>query len=143
MIKAVFDSTALISAFLTRSGVTGELVDLAGKAFVLTLAPEIVAETRRKLLTSKRIRGRYGYTDEEVERYCSGLAVVTGGNMMRGLPRLSGVVRDPNDDVIVAAALVAQADYLVTRDKDLLSLGGYQGIRMITPEAFRGILRAA
>ncbi len=45
--------------------------------------------------------------------------------------------------MIVAAAVKAGADYLVTRDKDLLSLGGHQGIRMITPEAFRGILRAA
>jgi predicted nucleic acid-binding protein len=37
--------------------------------------------------------------------------------------------------------VAAQADYLVTRDKDLLSLGTYQGIRIVTPEAFMGLLR--
>ena len=32
------------------------------------------------------------------------------------------VVRDPNDDMIVACAMAAGADYLVTRDEDMLSL---------------------
>ena len=35
----------------------------------------------------------------------------------------------------------AQAAYLVTRDKDLLSLQHYEGITMITPEAFIAIVR--
>ena len=51
------------------------------------------------------------------------------------------VERDPNDDMIVACALVAPADYIVTRDDDLLSLNVYESIAMITPEAFMTVLR--
>jgi uncharacterized protein len=46
------------------------------------------------------------------------------------------IVRDPNDDVIVACAVAAGADYLVKRDNDLLSIKEHQGIDIITPEAF-------
>ena len=51
------------------------------------------------------------------------------------------IVRDPNDDAIVACAVAAGADYLVTRDKDLLSIKAHQGIAVISPEAFLALLR--
>jgi predicted nucleic acid-binding protein len=56
---------------------------------------------------------------------------------------LTGAVRDPEDDMIVACAVTGQADTIVSRDKDLLSLGSYGGIAIVTPEAFRQELRAA
>jgi predicted nucleic acid-binding protein len=43
--------------------------------------------------------------------------------------------------VILASAIAAGADYLVTRDKDLLSLGACEGISIIKPEAFLHVLR--
>jgi uncharacterized protein len=52
------------------------------------------------------------------------------------------VVRDRDDDMVVACALAAKADYLVSRDKDLLSLGQHEGVTMISPEAFLRVLRA-
>ena len=60
---------------------------------------------------------------------------------MQDLPSLTGVVRDPDDDVIIACAIKGQADAIITRDKDLLSLRSYQGIAIITPETFRQQLR--
>ena len=61
--------------------------------------------------------------------------------MTGSLPPLAGIVRDPNDDMIVACALATGAEYIVTRDNDLLSLRTYETITMITPEAFMSILR--
>ena len=43
--------------------------------------------------------------------------------------------------MIVACAIAAGADYLVTRDKDILSLDHYERIRFVTPEALLKILR--
>ena len=37
-------------------------------------------------------------------------------------PLPAGVCRDPDDDAILATALAAEADYLVTGDQDLLVL---------------------
>jgi uncharacterized protein len=75
-----------------------------------------------------------------VVEYCQGLTRFA--TIVTDVPDLRGVVRDPNDDMIVACALAAGADYLVTRDKDLLSLEEYERIAMIKPEAFLHMLRA-
>jgi predicted nucleic acid-binding protein len=61
-------------------------------------------------------------------------------SVVTDLPLVTGVVRDPNDDMVVACALEARADYIVTRDKDLLSLGTYEGIRIVTPRQFLDLL---
>jgi uncharacterized protein len=58
------------------------------------------------------------------------------------VPEVHGIVRDPDDDKIIACAVAAGADYLVTRDKDLLTLLDYEGIVIISPEAFLHVLRA-
>ncbi len=43
--------------------------------------------------------------------------------------------------MIVACAVAAQADYLVARDRDMLSLGEYESISIVTPEEFLQALR--
>ena len=40
-------------------------------------------------------------------------------------------VRDPDDDQVLACATAAQAQLIVTRDKDLLDLRGYQSISIL------------
>jgi predicted nucleic acid-binding protein len=61
--------------------------------------------------------------------------------MLTELPPLTGIVRDPNDDMVLATARAAGATYLITRDLDLLSLQAYEGITILTPEVFMAILR--
>jgi len=50
--------------------------------------------------------------------------------------------RDPEDDKFLAAALEAQADYIVTGDKDLLDLKAYKNVRIATPARFLRGLRS-
>ena len=40
--------------------------------------------------------------------------------------------RDPDDDHVIAAALAAKAAGIVTGDKDFLSLGEHQGVKIVT-----------
>ncbi len=48
------------------------------------------------------------------------------------------VVRgDAADDAVLATAVAAKAEYLVTYDKHLLNLEQYRGIRIVTPEQLR------
>ena len=140
MRRVVFDSTVLVSAFLRPGGVSDELLALAAEGrFALALSPEIVTETWRKLLTSTRLRARYRYTDERAHSFVRGLLRIS--EIIRDAAPITGVVRDPNDDMIVACAVKARAERVVTRDKDLLSIGSYEGIAMCKPEEFRMLLR--
>lgn len=141
MRRAVFDTTVLISAFVSKDeGLCHELLALARDGtFELVLSSAIILETWRKLLSAEHIRARYRYSDERVHRFCRGLLRIA--DVLRSTEPLSGVVRDPNDDIIVACAIDGRADTIVSRDKDLLSLGVFRGVVIISPEAFRQQLR--
>jgi putative PIN family toxin of toxin-antitoxin system len=143
MLKAVVDTTVLVSAFLRYipGGASYELLRFADEGiFELCVSEGILEETARALLESTRNRRLYTYSDEDVVEYCQGLTRF--GTMVTDLPDVRGVVRDPNDDKIIACALAAGAGFIVTRDRDLLSLGEYERIVMIKPEAFLHVLRA-
>jgi len=43
------------------------------------------------------------------------------------------VCRDPDDDAVLACALAAQVDLIVSGDADLLVLEQFEGIRIVTP----------
>jgi uncharacterized protein len=48
------------------------------------------------------------------------------------------ISRDRDDDRVLAAALAGKTDMIVSGDHDLLSLGSYERIRILTPaEAVR------
>lgn len=57
------------------------------------------------------------------------------------IPVIKVVANDPNDDMVVACAIKAKAQYIVTRDDDMLVIKKYKGIKIVTPEEFMEVLR--
>lgn len=51
------------------------------------------------------------------------------------------VCRDANDDWVLATAITAQADAIVTGDKDLLVLKTFEGIAIVTPRGFLALMQ--
>lgn len=49
---------------------------------------------------------------------------------------LHGVCRDPKDDMIIECAVNGNADVIVSGDKDLLTIGNYGHIRIITAREY-------
>ena len=145
MSKAVFDANLLVSAFLSREhpgGVTNELLRFVSAGAVeLYLSVEIIDEAIEILIERQRLRTRFGYTAEQVGQYRADLTTLA--TIIDEPPPTPGAVpRDPDDDKIVACAVAASADYLVSRDQDLLSLGSYGAVNIITPEDFLRVVRA-
>ena len=56
--------------------------------------------------------------------------------LVEPLPLPSPVSRDADDDVVLATAVVAGADLIVTGDQDLLVVGRYEGIDIVSPREF-------
>ncbi len=46
------------------------------------------------------------------------------------------VARDEDDDIVLATAIAARADVVVTGDQDLLVIGSYSGYDIVSPRAF-------
>ncbi len=117
------------SAQIIRAAIQGEFTLLLPEA----LLDELVRAIDRKPYLRERIR------PEEMAQ----LADIIKG-VAEVIPRITepipAVTRDPKDDYLITYALVGEADYLVTGDKDLLVLEEVGTLRILTPRAFLGML---
>lgn len=52
------------------------------------------------------------------------------------------VATHPEDDLILATAVAGNAEYLVTGDRQLLALGTYEGVRIVSAAEFLAVLEA-
>ena len=138
-LNVVPDSVILVSAFVTSDGLAAALLIQCAEKTNLCTAEELLQETRRVLLEKEHLRNRFLYSDVNVERFIEALRAKC--TVVASLPNLHVIERDPKDDMVIACAVAAQADYIVSRDRDLLDLGEYQGIQIVTPEVFIQYLR--
>ena len=60
--------------------------------------------------------------------------------MVNDLPVIGVVPLDPKDDVIVATAVKAKVDFLVTGDRRPLCLSAREGIQIVVPRQFLDLL---
>ena len=127
--RAVFDTNVLAAAFVTEGTCSKLLMRGRKKQFHLIVCPVILQEFNRVLVK------KFSATRNEVR---SALQIVS--EAIHGVARPSQLVqsacRDPDDDAVLACALEARADYLVTGDVDLLELKAFKGIRIVTPRDF-------
>ena len=56
--------------------------------------------------------------------------------MTPGKLQVRVIADDPDDNAVLACAKEGNAAYIVTGDRDLLSLGDYEGITIVTPVQF-------
>ncbi len=130
--RAVFDTNVLVAAFVTEGICSKILIRGRKKQFHLIICPIILQEFERVLVkkfSATRIEAR------------EALQIVSEAihSIVRPSSSIQSVCRDPDDDVILACALEAGADYLVTGDVDLLELKTFKGIRIVTPRDFEMI----
>jgi len=128
-VKAVFDTNVFVAAFITEGICSKILVRGRKKQFHLIACSIILREFERVLIT------KFSITRNEAQ---SALQIVSEAmhSVVRPSQTVQGICRDPDDDAILACALEAGADYLVTGDVDLLELKTFKGIRIVTPREF-------
>ena len=128
--KCVTDTNVVVSGLLWL-GNPGRLLEAAANGRItLYTSPALVAELRSTLSYDRfvpRIE-RSGLTlDGLLARYLNVAIVIDPV----AVPRV--VANDADDDQVLACALAAQADLIVSGDADLLTLQEYQGIRIVNP----------
>lgn len=129
---AVFDTNVLLAAIITE-GICSKLLHRARAGeFYLVSCPFILRELGR-ILSRKFHLGQDEITSS-VEPISEAISKVIEHSI-----KVKDVCCDADDDNILACALAAKAEYLVTGDADLLSLKSYQGIRIITPRDFEAM----
>ncbi len=55
---------------------------------------------------------------------------------------VAGVATHPEDNLVLATAVSASADVLISGDRQLLKLGSYEGVHILSPRDFLAYLDA-
>lgn len=124
--KLVLDTVIVVRALIKSQSFAARILFDHWAAYDWIVSPEIVAEyqevTARPVITRKYVRLPNRDHAAFLERLHTATSVV---------PEITpAVCRDPGDDKFLAAALAGPADFLVSEDLDLLSLGEYEGIKI-------------
>ena len=83
---------------------------------------------------------RITVSDGDIEEFID-VRLANMVTMKPGVRQAHGLVpADPKDDMVIAAALEAKAQYLISEDKHLLDLGQYHGIKIMNREQFEAEL---
>jgi putative PIN family toxin of toxin-antitoxin system len=125
-VKALFDTNVLLAAFLTE-GVCEKLLTRARKRHFGLITCPFILHGFERILAKK-----FSATKREKETVLA-LIAEAAMDIVHPSETPSGACRDKDDDNIVACAVEAAAEYLVTGDKDLLHRKTFKGMRVITP----------
>lgn len=134
--RIVLDTNVVLSALLWRGTPYQLFRTVRRSEHVLVFSSAALltelAETLTRPFAAKRFAliGRAAH--EVLADYIDAVELVTPSSV----PRV--VAADVDDDQVIAAAVAAQADLVISGDSDLLTLGIHGKTRIVTPaEAFR------
>lgn len=119
--RVVFDCMVFLQGAASPEGPAAACLRLAEKGHVeLCISSEILSEVR-DVLTRPKIRQRFSaLTAETVSAFLT--QVSRFALVVSDVPRVVSLPRDPEDEKYLNLAAAAGAEYLVSRDNDLLNL---------------------
>lgn len=128
MIRAVLDTNTIVSG-VGWGGPPGAVLDAAlDGRYELITSPALLTELRR-VLSYPKLQTVVGDADELIKLLALAAIVVTPTETVT-------ISRDSDDDRLIEAALEADADVIVSGDRDLLTLGRIGHIQILTPREF-------
>lgn len=125
--RLVLDTNVLIAAFVAR-GLCDELLKHCRAKHQMVSSAYILDEYEEKLT------GKFSIPRETVQTARATLEAFM--ECVEPAPVEHMVVRDPDDGPVLGTAVAGGCAILVTGDKDLLVLGEYAGIRIVSPSEF-------
>ena len=136
MHSVVFDVNVLVSSLIVEGKPEDLWLEAKANKFVLISAHQIVSEFV-KVISRKKFEK---YVDEdEIRLFLEDLHKTA--KFMRVKSKFEVVKEDPSDDVILRTAYDGKADYVVSGDRHLLSLGVFRGINIITVDEMLNLLK--
>jgi uncharacterized protein len=131
-VKVVFDTNILIAAFLTEGLCSSLLIRARKHDFDLILSDDILREFKG-ILTKK-----FKISSSDISEITD-IITEAASEILHKVSSTPRICRDPNDDMIIACAVDADVDYIVTGDEDLLTLKKFKNIIILNPRNFETI----
>ncbi len=120
-IGVVFDCNVLLQAAARKSSPSAACLRLAENKFVRLYISEDILTEVTEVMNRPKVRMRFPeLTDEIVEEFLDQLKSTAA--TIKHIPKKFSYQRDVDDEPYINLAVEAKADYIVSRDKDLLDL---------------------
>jgi putative PIN family toxin of toxin-antitoxin system len=123
--RLVLDTNVIVSAILW-GGKPGQFLALAGEGDVRLYTSRLLLDELRQTLERPKFSKAVAATGLTIDQIIADYRRLC--ILARPRPLEKAVSRDPDDDHVLAAALAARADVLVTGDDDLLVLDELEGV---------------
>lgn len=133
--RAVLDTNLLVSYLLTQGSTMSRIIDHWELGRFVTIVSPAMLDELKEVVNRPRLRPFMSADPQVLIDVIEQDAEFIPGDL-----KLTGICRDPKDDIFIACAVEGHADVLVSGDADLLTVGTYQGVQMITPAAFLQLL---
>ena len=122
--KIIVDTNVVISGTFFKGKPRDIIIAIANNLFDVYASPEIIAEYKE--IMDEMIERKQGTIDRNVLNYfISKLNIIETKSDVK-------ICRDPDDNKFINCALDSKSLYIVSGDKDLLSIGKYKDIEIIT-----------
>ncbi|MEE9350741.1 MAG: putative toxin-antitoxin system toxin component, PIN family [Thiotrichaceae bacterium] len=118
--KVVIDTNILLSGLMSPNGIPGRIVQAwRDNCFELVLSQFQLDEIGR-VLSYPKIQKRLGWDQIQIAQFLKQLFMRS--NYLGEIPVVAVVPADTNDNLILSAYIIAEAEYLVTGDIGILDL---------------------
>jgi putative PIN family toxin of toxin-antitoxin system len=125
--KILFDTNVLVAAFLGSSSCY-EIIEDAIDGHKVYYTHFILAEFREVF------QEKFHFSQLLIEEFVFLIhQFFINGETALQIPKLC---RDPDDDQVLADALINKINFIITGDKDLLTIKDYKGIQIINPRNY-------
>ena len=134
VLKAVIDTNLFVSSIINKNGVPAKLLQAwRDHVFLLILSDQILEEIRR-VLRYPHIKNKYNLKDNTISKVID--TIEKFAVVLHDVDEIDVINDDPDDNKVLACAVTAEADCIVSGDNHLLKLGAFEDIPILTAKDF-------
>ena len=126
--RIVADTNIVVSALLWR-GNPRRLLDAARDGIIELFASAVLLEELEEVLSREKFASRLEAAEITAHELILGYAALA--TIVEAEPIEPVIVADPDDDAVLACALAAECEFIVSGDSHLLNLKQYEGVRIL------------
>ena len=136
MLKVVFDTNVFVSALIFPKGTVGSLFKFAQKYKLIVSLP--LLEEIVQVLTHPKISKKYEIDPGMIQEM---LIILKEDSFLASPKKKITILSDSMDNHLLSLAKESKADFLVTGDKEILSLKKIDSTKVLSPFQFLQILK--
>jgi uncharacterized protein len=133
--RVLLDTNVWISGLLW-GGMPNQVVRLTRSGQITAIVSIEILNELRNTLSYPKLQAQLSRLEETAETLLQSIEEVSECVVAETI--VVTELRDPKDAIVLAAALVGNAEVIVTGDQDLLVLGRFEDIEIMTPTDFIG-----